>query len=337
LQKKNEDGYFDEITGNIPRRNPGEVLGLFSLPVLVLGLLFSCSWVALAFGPSIPPEDTRSQMAADYSVWNAVEIQPVGLGIIQAVEADRKDGVNLGVIQAPEETGWFWWTPAITSTPSTDEDAGRTEDPASTLPIDPSISPTVPHSGSEAGTATVTVTGTLSAATITPMNTETLTPSVTNSPTAETYTPTPTATRTPTSTPTRTPANTSTYTPTPSQTPSNECPAETLTKFKGTGRFIQWNLNNMSTQPVSLRSLSLTWPALNGNLINITLGDETIWSGSASPQMIYLGLGDWLPVDRTIAPLSTERLEILFEGLAFSTGYNLTIVLSTPCSLTSNH
>jgi hypothetical protein len=347
LQRKAEDGYFEEITTSTTQRNLTEVLGLLALSVIVLVLLFSCSWISLVFGQEMPTEDTRSLIVVDYSAWEQVDIHPVDFGIIQEVEKDRMDGVDLERIIAPGEEGWFWRTLEIASDDDSGSDIKDTETALFTETMIPTFtalasgtySPTFTSTPSLSDTpkltkdATVSVTSSITGTVPSVTTTYTFTPTGTYTRTP-TNTRTPTRTRTPTNTgtATNTPAPTNTFPPLPTSTPSNTCPPLTLGNFRRTGKAVKWNLNNTSSQPFTLEALTLTWPMANGDLTRITLGGNLIWLGPDPPPIIFLEPDDWEPINRTVDANSSERLEFTFSGQAATAGYSLTITLSVPCT-----
>jgi hypothetical protein len=344
LQKKVEDGYFEDITTNSTQRNVTEVLGILAISAIVLVLLFSCSWLSLVFGQEMPTDDTRSLIAADYSVWEQMVVYPVDLGIIQEIQKDRSDGINIGSIIVQGEEGWLWQAQETTSDDDSGSDIKDTETvlftntliPTFTALASGTFAPTFTSTPEISGTPKLTkdptvsatsVTGTASTAT----TTYTFTPTITRTATS-TRTPTRTRTPTNTATATNTPAPTNTFPPIPTSTPSNTCPPLTLGNFRRTGKTVKWNLSNTSSLPFTLEALTLNWPSANGNLTRITLGGDLIWLGSDAPPVIALEPDDWEPINRTVDANSSERLEFTFTGQAATTGYSLTVTLSVPCT-----
>ena len=62
------------------------------------------------------------------------------------------------------------------------------------------------------------------------------------------------------------------------------CPNASLTNFTVVGSTVSWDVNNNSGSSFDIDWIIIGWPTPNGNLVLVTLGGNTIWSGSDDPQ-----------------------------------------------------
>jgi hypothetical protein len=160
-------------------------------------------------------------------------------------------------------------------------------------------------------------------------------------------TPTATSTRRPTATPTRTPTPTSTPTRTPvlspTDTPTDEPPPPppptTPPPTSCANIAVIWapnspqaNVNNANAVPVIITGVSLSWPALNGDMVEVWLSGVTLWSGSLPPPSASPPLGG-ADGERTIPPAGGKVIKFTFVNAAEKNGYALTITFDIGCSV----
>jgi Flp pilus assembly protein TadG len=153
----------------------------------------------------------------------------------------------------------------------------------------------------------------------TPTNTRTFTPTATNTNTptsTRTSTPTITSTVTKTSTVTRTPTvtRTSTATATATATPFY-CPSLYADAGTVSGTTYSFLIHNDAAAPVTLTNIAVAWGA-SANLIQISMGGVTIWSGTALPNS--MSTSTFSGADWTIAANSSELLTLTFSTEFFS-------------------
>jgi len=157
-----------------------------------------------------------------------------------------------------------------------------------------------------------------------------------------TNTPVPAPTKTPVPAPTKTPVPTKTNTPVPTKTntpvPTNT-PAPTNTPQTGTCSDISlsWSgdaeldISNDYGSDIILTEIDITWPASNGVLRQIKLGNPALWAGTKNPPSTTVTLTQD-PEKRTVADGATKTLRFVFENPAASSGYDVTVEFDVGCS-----
>lgn len=110
------------------------------------------------------------------------------------------------------------------------------------------------------------------------------------------------------------------------------CSRLAIDGFAPAGSSVRWNLENGSDELVEIGSLSLDWPAENGQLQAVVLDGTAIWEGGLpSPARITEGwLGD--AGDRSLDPSSSAAFELRFSGAsAGDSGYITAVTFSNTC------
>ena len=78
---------------------------------------------------------------------------------------------------------------------------------------------------------------------------------------------------------------------------------------------VEWEITNNGCDPLIISSIELTWPASNGNLKKVKLGEETIFEQELPPPSATINSGwEGEPKDRTIDAGKTEKLKFEFEN-----------------------
>ncbi|MBT8137041.1 MAG: hypothetical protein KJO54_08530 [Gammaproteobacteria bacterium] len=100
----------------------------------------------------------------------------------------------------------------------------------------------------------------------------------------------------------------------------------------------KWELTNNGAFTASIESVDITWPAANGDLIEVKLGGDKIYDIDLPPNSASLGPNDWIDdLDkRQIAPGDTQTLEIKFDNnvIGPQTDYQITVTFEEGCSVT---
>ena len=92
------------------------ILGLLSVPIILMLLFFLVNQLALWRSHIVPITDTSSMMYADYKPWVYQSFLPVDENILDEIERDTGNQINNP--QPNETQGWFWPTQDKNNTPT---------------------------------------------------------------------------------------------------------------------------------------------------------------------------------------------------------------------------
>ena len=135
------------VSGKFPsnlENEPGSDNGKWTLipwlvgAIVIFGLLYSISHIALLSLPKHEGMNMRSQLAADYYVWESLAFQPVDPAIIEEIQLER-DLPGQVVIVDPS-----WPTPVVSLPSLSTTHMGNNSTPQGTpdqAPIDPTETP----------------------------------------------------------------------------------------------------------------------------------------------------------------------------------------------------
>jgi len=117
-----------------------------------------------------------------------------------------------------------------------------------------------------------------------------------------------------------------TATPTPAPTP--DCALISITGFSYSGQEVWWTITNgNSSTPITMISLDLSWPTVNGKLIRVELDGAPISYPDADPPSVSItGLSS--PIDAG----QVAQLRFVFENDAGATGYTLGVGFAGGCT-----
>lgn len=101
------------------------------------------------------------------------------------------------------------------------------------------------------------------------------------------------------------------------------CGQLAINGFASSTKKASWQVVNNSPTSVSLNSVSIFWPASNGDLTKVFFGSAKIWDKAASPPSLTFN-----PGSQVLPGNSSKKLEFFFVNASASSGYTLTINLS---------
>ncbi|NNF67036.1 MAG: hypothetical protein HKM98_05965, partial [Gammaproteobacteria bacterium] len=98
---------------------------------------------------------------------------------------------------------------------------------------------------------------------------------------------------------------------------------------------IKWELSNNGAFTATIESIEISWPAANGDLIEVKF-DGTIFEGAASPASAILDGSDWTGDGLSFSPGDTRKIEFKFDNniVGNPSDYEITINFSEGCSVT---
>lgn len=290
----------------------------------LLLLLLACPGLAALVRGGASPTPTPSDGSAPRLTAAAATIDALSTEIVSARSLPMSAGevgtaaaATIAALASPTPTSTATssptWTPSASDTASTTaeptEDTGTPETtglPTSTL--------------TPSRTATTPATGVIPSATWTPTRTATGLP------------PTLTLTQppSPTSAP---PSATATSMPDSTATPAPlVCETSDLRNFRIDGQAAVVDLRNEGSTLIRITRILVEWPALNGGLVEIDLGANSIWSQGdlLPPTLVNSG---WDSGSRIVPAGATKPLAFLFGLPAHPSGYGLSVELNNECSL----
>ena len=184
-------------------------------------------------------------------------------------------------------------------------------------------------------TATITEGGPTATIDLTPPSTPTETSiGFIASPTATGASETPTITvQSPTDTP-HAPTDTAIPPSSTSSPPTNTvspCSQLLIVSFSTGNKKTSWSVVNNSSTSLPFNSLTLSWPASNGNLSKIFYASSKIWESSASPPSITIN-----PSGQVLPGNTTTRVEFFFVSDSAPSGYTLMLNIDGCVINTSN-
>ena len=133
------------------------------------------------------------------------------------------------------------------------------------------------------------------------------------------------------------PTSTSTATPAPTVTADVlVCDTSSLAGFSVNGAAVSVGLHNDGDSYIRITGIVVDWPALNGGLLEIHLGGETIWSNGdlLPPTAVTSG---WDSPNRIVQAGQAEPLTFVFQLPARPSGYSLSVQLNNECSLSAGN
>lgn len=96
---------------------------------------------------------------------------------------------------------------------------------------------------------------------------------------------------------------------------------------------INWNIRNSGSSPITICSISINWPAQNGNLLSISIDTPVIFNENRNPPQTTINSG-WSGQEnkRTINPGQTSVFKMTFANTARTTASDYIIKVNfCPC------
>ncbi|MEM7482290.1 MAG: hypothetical protein AAF481_14025, partial [Acidobacteriota bacterium] len=81
-------------------------------------------------------------------------------------------------------------------------------------------------------------------------------------------------------------------------------------------KVVRWPLKNLGDDPVTISSIMVQWPGVNGKLRKVKLGPETIFDDDLAGGSASIGTSDWpagSEADRTLDPGEKRSLKFIFS------------------------
>jgi hypothetical protein len=129
----------------------------------------------------------------------------------------------------------------------------------------------------------------------------------------------------------------SAYSNTVSATTLAVCNVQGAATLTLAARVTEWQLTNLTNNPLTIAGVELTWLKKQGNVRRVSLGGNAFWTGNLAPTSINLTGGWTSETGRVLDAAGSENLKFDF-GTSYSldtqADYQITVHFAEGCSIT---